>query len=252
MANASQTPGRTTVDSTESAKFNALAAQWWDPKGSSAPLHAMNPARLSVIRDHLCARFDRDPRQLRPLAGLAVLDLGCGAGLVSEPLARMGAAVTAIDAASEAIAAGKAHATQSGLAIDYHCMAPEELASLPARFDAVISLEVVEHVADVAVYADTLHDLLKPGGMAILSTLNRTPQSWLTAIAGAEYIARLLPRGTHDWKKFLTPAELATVLMAAGLTPGEPQGLSFDPLKNIWHVSSRTDVNYMLAAVRQK
>jgi 2-polyprenyl-6-hydroxyphenyl methylase / 3-demethylubiquinone-9 3-methyltransferase len=250
MANASQTPGTSTIDADEAAKFNALAAQWWDPKGSSAPLHAMNPARLSVIRDHLCARYDRDPKQLRPLAGLAVLDLGCGAGLVSEPLARMGAHVTAIDAANEAIAVAKAHAAQSGLAIDYRCIAPEDLAALPTRFDAVISLEVVEHVADVGTYARSIHDLLTPGGVAILSTLNRTPQSWLTAIAGAEYIARLLPRGTHDWQKFLTPAELTATLVAAGLTPGDPQGLSFDPLKGAWHISSRTDVNYMLAATR--
>jgi 2-polyprenyl-6-hydroxyphenyl methylase / 3-demethylubiquinone-9 3-methyltransferase len=248
MANASQTPGAPTVDPAESAKFNALAAGWWDPKGASAPLHAMNPARLAVIRDQLCSHFGREAQSLRSLAGLDVLDLGCGAGLVAEPLARLGAAVTAIDAAADAIAVATAHAAQSGLMIGYRCAAPEALVADGRTFDAVVSLEVVEHVADVPAYLAAIRALLRPGGMAILSTLNRTPQSWLTAIVGAEYVARLLPRGTHDWQKFLTPAELAVAMRAAGLEPGAPTGLGFDPLKGAWHVSSRTDVNYMLAA----
>jgi 2-polyprenyl-6-hydroxyphenyl methylase / 3-demethylubiquinone-9 3-methyltransferase len=250
MAKASST-ARTTLDPDEAAKFNRLAATWWDPKGSSAPLHAMNPARLGVIRDTLCAAFDRQTNSIRPLSRLSILDLGCGGGLVSEPLARMGADVTAIDGAAEAIAVARQHSLQSGLEIDYRCTTAEELEKTGARFDAVVSLEVIEHVADVPLYLASIYDLLKPGGVAILSTLNRTAQSWLTAILGAEYVLRLLPRGTHDWQKFLTPEELSEKLLAAGFVSPDVHGLSFDPIKASWYRSSSTSVNYILSATRQ-
>ncbi len=248
MANASTTPV-STLDPAETAKFNQLASSWWDPKGPSAPLHAMNPARLAVIRDELCAAEAREAKSLRPLTGLNILDLGCGAGLVSEPLARMGAQVTAIDGAEAAVTVAIAHAAQSGLSIDYRCTTAEALVRTDIRFDAVVSLEVVEHVADVPTYLSAIYSLLKPGGCVILSTLNRTAQSYLTAIIGAEYIARLLPRGTHDWNKFLTPDELATALATAGFASIKHIGLSYDPLKGSWHPSVRTNINYMTVAV---
>lgn len=251
MPNASATP-ISTLDPAETAKFNQLAASWWDPKGPSAPLHAMNPARLAVIRDTLYAAEHRDSTALRALAGLAVLDLGCGAGLVSEPLARMGATVTAIDGADEAIAVAQAHATQAGLEIDYRCTTAEALVETGVTFDAVVSLEVVEHVADVDAYLRAIRALVKPGGTVILSTLNRTAQSYLTAIVGAEYIVRALPRGTHDWQKFLTPGELATALTAAGFTTIRHTGLSYDPLRGAWHQSGSTRVNYMTVGVRKE
>jgi 2-polyprenyl-6-hydroxyphenyl methylase/3-demethylubiquinone-9 3-methyltransferase len=208
----------------------------------------MNPARLAVIRDALCQRFDREATSIRPLTGLSVVDLGCGGGLVCEPLARMGATVTAIDGAAEAIAVAQQHSVLAGLEIDYQCMTAEELVQSGRRFDAVVSLEVIEHVADVPLYLASIHALLKPGGLTILSTLNRTAQSWLTAIVGAEYVLRLLPRGTHDWQKFLTPEELSERLLAAGFTSPHVQGLSYDPIKGSWGRSSRNSVNYMLTA----
>jgi 2-polyprenyl-6-hydroxyphenyl methylase / 3-demethylubiquinone-9 3-methyltransferase len=247
MANASITPA-STLDPAEAAKFNQLAATWWDPKGSSGPLHAMNPARLGVIRDCLCVTFQREPKSRTPLEGLALLDLGCGAGLVSEPLARMGATVTAIDGASEAIAVAQSHAARSGLAIDYRCTTAEALVETGVTFDAVISLEVVEHVADVDAYLRAIRALVTPGGVAVLSTLTRTAQSYLTAIVGAEYIALVLPRGTHDWKKFLTPAEMAQRLSDAGFTVDPAIGLNYDLVKGSWHSSRRVTVNYMLTA----
>jgi 2-polyprenyl-6-hydroxyphenyl methylase / 3-demethylubiquinone-9 3-methyltransferase len=252
MAKASSTAqtsvGATTLDPAEAVKFNRLAATWWDPKGSSAPLHAMNPARLGVIRDELCATYRRQANSIRPLTGLSVLDLGCGGGLVSEPLARLGATVTAIDGAAEAIAVAQQHGIQSGLEIDYRCTTAEELERTGMRFDAVISLEVIEHVANVGLYLASIHALLKPGGVAILSTLNRTAQSWLTAIAGAEYVLRVLPRGTHDWKKFMTPEELSEKLRATGFKSTNVHGLSFDPIKGSWHSSNNMTVNYILSA----
>jgi 2-polyprenyl-6-hydroxyphenyl methylase / 3-demethylubiquinone-9 3-methyltransferase len=240
-----------TIDREEVAKFNALAASWWDPRGPMAPLHAMNPARIGYVRDQLCAHFGRDPSALKCLAGLRVLDLGCGAGLLSEPLARMGADVVAVDAAAQNISVAGAHAAATGLAIDYRNTTAEALVQAGERFDAVISLEVVEHVADVNAFVGAIHDLLKPGGMTILSTLNRTPQSFLVAIVGAEYIARVLPRGTHEWKKFLTPAELSATLAATGLSPGKATGLIFDPLSRRWRTSSRLGVNYLQSATRR-
>ncbi len=237
-----------TIDSDEVAKFNALASSWWDPSGPMAPLHAMNPARLGYVRDQLCAHFQRDPTTLKCLAGLRLLDLGCGAGLLSEPLTRMGAELVAIDAATQNIRIAQAHAVETGLTIDYRNTTAESLAEAGERFDAVISLEVVEHVADVSQFIGAIRSLLKPGGMTLLSTLNRTPQSFIVAILGAEYIARVLPRGTHEWKKFLTPVELSAALAATGLVPGAPVGLIFDPLSRRWRTSSRTGVNYLLSA----
>jgi 2-polyprenyl-6-hydroxyphenyl methylase / 3-demethylubiquinone-9 3-methyltransferase len=242
--------GYATTDEVEVAKFNALASQWWDPKGPMAPLHAMNPARLAYVRDALCARFDRKVKVLNCLTGLRLLDLGCGAGLLSEPLARMGADVVAIDAAAQNIEIARRHAEKNNTLVDYRNTTAEALVTEGERFDGVISLEVIEHVADVPAFAQAIACLIKPGGMTVLSTLNRTPQSYLVAIIGAEYIARVLPRGTHDWRKFITPDELAITLRDVGLIPGTPTGLIFDPFSQRWRTSRRLGVNYLLSATR--
>jgi 2-polyprenyl-6-hydroxyphenyl methylase / 3-demethylubiquinone-9 3-methyltransferase len=241
---------QSTADDAEVAKFNALAASWWDHKGPMAPLHAMNPARLAYVRDALCTRFDRVPTVLNCLAGLRLLDLGCGAGLLSEPLARMGADVVAIDAAAENIEVARRHAEMTNARVDYRTTTAEALVAAGERFDGVISLEVIEHVADVPAFAQAISSLIKPGGMTVLSTLNRTPQSFLVAIVGAEYIARVLPRGTHEWRKFITPDELAVMLRGVGLTPAVPTGLIYDPIARRWRTSRRLGVNYFLSAMR--
>jgi 2-polyprenyl-6-hydroxyphenyl methylase/3-demethylubiquinone-9 3-methyltransferase len=234
-----------TVDTLEVARFDALAAGWWDPEGSMRPLHAMNPVRLGYIRD----RVARHPGAA-PLAGLSAVDVGCGGGLLSEPLARMGATVTGIDAAAEAVEVARRHADEGGLAIDYRVETAEGLAASGARFDLVCALEIVEHVADVDAFCAALADLLAPGGTLVMSTLNRTPQSWAVAILGAEHLLRIIPRGTHDWKKFLSPAELAACLRRRGLRVDDVSGMVPDPGgESGWRLSKRRfGVNYILAA----
>jgi 2-polyprenyl-6-hydroxyphenyl methylase / 3-demethylubiquinone-9 3-methyltransferase len=234
-----------TVDSQEIAHFDALAAEWWNPDGPSKPLFALNPARLAYVRDQLCRHFGREGGGRTPLAGLRLLDLGCGGGLVSEPLARMGATVVGVDAAQENIAIAIAHAADMELDIDYRATAAEALVAQGERFDAVISLEVVEHVADVPVFLRCCADLLKPEGLLVFSTLNRTAASYATAIIGAEYLLRIIPRGTHDWKKFITPDEMAALLCVAGFTAPEFAGLSYRPSNGQWHVSNSTAINYI-------
>lgn len=241
------------VDPAEIAKFAALAERWWDPAGPMRPLHRMNPARLGFLRDRLAGRGGRAADPARPLAGLRLLDLGCGAGLVSEPLARLGARVVGADATAENIAAARAHAAAEGLAIDYRVTTAEDLVAAGESFDAVLALEILEHVADPAAFLADAGRLVAPGGQLILSTLNRTSKSFLMAIVGAEWVLRWLPRGTHDWQRFLKPAEVTALLRAQGFAVGEIAGLVYNPLDGSWRRSARdTDVNYLLAAERAR
>ena len=239
------------VDPDEIAKFAALAGDWWDPTGKFAPLHKLNPARLTFIRDRIAAHAGRDPLAERPLAGLSVLDIGCGGGLLCEPLTRLGATVTGIDAAGENIAAAARHAADSGLDIDYRHATAEDLAAGGGRFDLVLNMEVVEHVADVAGFLQASAALVAPGGAMTLATLNRTPKSFALAIVGAEYVLRWLPRGTHDWRRFLRPSELVAYLRGAGLETRELTGVTYNPLTGAWRLApSNLDVNYMIFAVK--
>jgi len=233
----------------EIARFAALADKWWDPNGPLKPLHALGLARLAYLRSRIDSHFGTGPETLTPLSGRTVLDVGCGGGLVSGPLARMGGQVTAIDAASQNIEVAKLHAEGQGLDIDYRAMTAEDLLETGVRFDMVTALEIIEHVTDPAAFVESCARLLKPGGLLILSTLNRTPKAWLMAIAGAEYVMRWLPRGTHDWKKFIKPSELAAMCRQAGLDLDHQQGLVFNMVKFEWSLSDTDlDVNYLAAA----
>ena len=238
-----------TVDTGEVDKFAALAETWWDADGPFRPLHRMNPVRLDWLRDHLCGQFGRDPQARDALAGLRLLDVGCGGGLLSEPLARMGATVTGIDAAEEGVLAARAHAEAMGLEIDYRAMTAEDLAVEGARFDAVLALEIVEHVADLPAFAKALGALVEPDGLVALSTLNRTARSYALAIVGAEYILGWLPRGTHDWNRFPTPQELRDALREGGLDVVDEAGFSYNPLTDSWRRSDDLSVNYGLIAI---
>jgi 2-polyprenyl-6-hydroxyphenyl methylase/3-demethylubiquinone-9 3-methyltransferase len=231
------------------ALFGTLAADWWDPDGASRLLHRINPARLGFVRDSAIAHFGRDPRARRVLAGLVALDVGCGGGLVTEPLARMGAAVMGIDAGEAVIAAARAHAAGQGLSIDYRAGDVTLLAAAqPASFDLITCLEVVEHVVDVQVFLNSLRRLLKPGGLLVVSTPNRTPLSWAVLIAGAERVAKLIPRGGHDWRQFLTPDELTQKLAGAGLVVQQLKGLSWTPARG-FTLNDDMRVNYIGTAV---
>ena len=237
-----------TADADEIARFSALADTWWDERGPFVPLHKMTPARLQILRDRISARFDRDVTQVRPLAGLRVLDVGCGGGLLCEPMTRLGAAVTGIDAAEKNIAAARDHAERTGLTIDYRHISVEELAAGEDRFDVVLNMEVVEHVADVAAFLAATTACLAPGGLMFTATLNRTAKSFALAIVGAEYILRWLPRGTHQWRKFLRPAELIDHLARGDLIVDEALGFSFNPLTDTWSESRDLGVNYIVVA----
>ncbi len=237
---------QTTIDADEVARFSAMADEWWDSTGKFRPLHKFNPIRLGYIRDRLCAHFDRDPRSLTPLDGLTLLDVGCGGGLLSEPLARMGAIVTGIDASEKNIGTALAHAARSDVEIDYRCSTAEDLMAAGETFDIVLSLEVVEHVADVDLFLDSCTALVRDGGAMILATLNRTPKAFMFGIVGAEYVMRWLPRGTHDWKKFVRPSELSRGLRRNGVDVSDISGLSFNPLSDEWRVSGDVSVNYIL------
>lgn len=237
-----------TLDAREVERFSAMAREWWDPAGKFAPLHAMNPARLTYIRDSICAHFGRDGRAPSPLAGLTVSDIGCGGGLLCEPLARLGASVTGLDPARDTIEAARAHAATMGLEIDYRADRAETLAGAGETFDTVLALEVVEHVPDVAAFLALVARLVKPGGLIIVSTINRTLKSYALAILGAEYVLRWLPVGTHQWDRFVTPGELAGSLASASLNETGRRGIVFHPLRGEWILSSDTDVNYIMAA----
>lgn len=240
-----------TVDSGEIEKFAAIAEAWWDPDGDFKPLHKLNPIRLAYIRDQLCGHFERDPKSLRPFEGLTVCDIGCGGGLLCEPLARLGARVTGIDATERSVEIARAHAAEMGLEIDYRFATVESLAEAGERFDVVVNMEVVEHVADVDGFLAASARLVGPGGAMLLSTLNRTAKSYLLGIVGAEMVLRWLPRGTHEWNKFLRPSELAGAIRPHGFAFRNLRGIVYNPIKDEFRLSSRDlDVNYLGIAVR--
>ncbi|MEZ5716497.1 MAG: bifunctional 2-polyprenyl-6-hydroxyphenol methylase/3-demethylubiquinol 3-O-methyltransferase UbiG [Paracoccaceae bacterium] len=244
-------PAVSTVDPAEVAKFEAMAAEWWDPTGKFKPLHLMNPCRLDYITTQIAVEFDCDLNDPLPFAGLRLLDIGCGGGLLSEPMARLGATVVGADAAAGNIPVAQIHAEQSGLSIDYRNVTAEALAEAGEQFDVVLNMEVVEHVSDPLAYLTACRQLLKPGGLMICSTINRNPKSFAMAIVGAEYVMRWLPKGTHEWSKFITPDELHALIERAGLTPVDRKGFVFNPISWRWSVSDRDlSVNYVTASTR--
>lgn len=240
-----------TVDPAEIAKFERMAAEWWNPEGKFKPLHMLQPCRLGYVTAQIAAEFGRDPRAPAPFAGLRLLDIGCGGGLLCEPMARLGATVVGVDAAARNIPVARLHAEQSGLAIDYRVGTAEDLAA-GERFDVVLNMEVVEHVADPQAYLDACARLLAPGGLMLCSTINRNAKSFAMAIVGAEYVMRWLPKGTHDWRKFITPSELSAMIARAGLTQVDAKGFVFNPLAWSWRLSDRDlSVNYVTASVNR-
>ena len=243
---------QTTIDPAEVAKFEAMAAEWWDPNGKFRPLHLMNPCRLDYITAQIAAEYGRDLHSANPFKGLRILDIGCGGGLLSEPMARLGATVVGADAAPRNIPVAQLHAAEQGLTIDYRHTTAEDLAAAGEVFDVVLNMEVVEHVSDPQAYLTACRSLLKPGGLMVCSTLNRNAKSFLMAIVGAEWVMRWLPKGTHDWAKFITPDELQAMIEKAGLTPVDRKGMVFNPLGWSWSLSARDlSCNYVTASVRQ-
>jgi len=242
---------QTTVDPAEVAKFEAMAAEWWDVNGKFKPLHMMNPCRLDYITQQIAKQFDRDLTGPEPFKGLRLLDIGCGGGLLSEPMARLGAEVVGADAAEGNIPVAQIHGRQQGLDIDYRHTTAEALAEAGEQFDVVLNMEVVEHVADPLAYLTACQQLLKPGGLMLCSTINRNPKSYMVAIIGAEHIMRWLPKGTHEWSKFITPDELVELIKNAGLEPVDRTGFVFNPIAWSWSLSDRDlSVNYVTASVK--
>jgi 2-polyprenyl-6-hydroxyphenyl methylase / 3-demethylubiquinone-9 3-methyltransferase len=239
-----------TVDEAEVTRFSALAAQWWDPRGKMAVLHKFNPVRLGFIKEAACRHFGRDDKRLDALAELRVLDIGCGGGILSEPLARLGAAVVGADPSQANIAAAQLHAADAGVSVDYRATTAEALADEGERFDLVLAMEVVEHVADLDLFIRRCTEMVRPGGLMITATLNRTLKSFALAIVGAEYVLRWLPRGTHQWEKFVTPDELEAALERHGLAVVDETGVIYDLLADRWRLSTDMDVNYMVVAGR--
>jgi 2-polyprenyl-6-hydroxyphenyl methylase/3-demethylubiquinone-9 3-methyltransferase len=240
------------VDQAEIAKFGAMAEEWWDPNGKFKPLHMMTPCRQGYAVAQIAAQYGRDPKSLRPFDGLRILDIGCGGGLLSEPMARLGAEVVGADAAARNIPIARLHAEKMGLDIDYRVTTAEALVEAGEQFDAVLNMEVVEHVPDPQGFLDACAALVRPGGLMVTSTINRNPKSYVVAIVGAEQVMRWLPRGTHDWAKFITPGELQTMLERAGLDFVDAKGFVFNPLRWEWRISERDlTVNYVTTAVRR-
>jgi 2-polyprenyl-6-hydroxyphenyl methylase/3-demethylubiquinone-9 3-methyltransferase len=241
----------TTIDPGEISKFEAMAAEWWNPDGMFKPLHMLNPCRLDYITRQIAAEFDRDLSAKAPFAGLRILDIGCGGGLLCEPMARLGATVVGADAAARNIPVARIHAEQQELDIDYRHTTAEALAEAGEAFDVVLNMEVVEHVSDPQLYLNACQALLKPGGLMVCSTLNRNPKSYVMAIVGAEYVMRWLPKGTHEWSKFITPDELYDLLRTAGLDPVDRKGFQFNPVTWSWRISDRDlSVNYVTSSLR--
>jgi 2-polyprenyl-6-hydroxyphenyl methylase/3-demethylubiquinone-9 3-methyltransferase len=252
MVPADRISSRSTVDETDVAQFSRLAAEWWNPQGPMAALHKFNPVRLAYVRDRACTHFGRDSKRLDSLAGLRLLDIGCGGGILSEPLARLGAIVVGADPSERNIAAARTHAEQAGVAVDYRCTTVEALADAGERFDIVLAMEVVEHVTDVGLFVTRCAEMVKPGGLMMIATINRTLKAFALAIVGAEYVLRWLPRGTHRWNKFVTPNELEIALARAGFEPTAETGVIYNPLADRWQLSTDMDVNYMLVAERNR
>jgi 2-polyprenyl-6-hydroxyphenyl methylase/3-demethylubiquinone-9 3-methyltransferase len=241
---------RSTIDRGEVERFAALAAEWWNPNGKFKPLHKFNPVRLAYIRDQVAARFGRDPRTARPFEGLRILDIGCGGGLLCEPMARLGATVVGADAAAENIEVARHHAAEGGVKVDYRATTAEELADAGEKFDVILNMEVVEHVADPGAYLADCARLLAPGGLMVVATLNRTLKAFALAKLGAEYVLRWLPAGTHDWRKFLKPEELRSFLAGEPVEVQGPFGVAYDPLSGRWRRADDCDVNYMMTVLR--
>lgn len=242
------TTTRNTIDPEEIERFSRIAAEWWDPKGKFRPLHLLNPVRLTYIRDEICRHIGRDALAPSPLRDLKILDIGCGGGLLCEPMTRMGAQVTGVDPAERNIEAARRHAETQGLAIDYRASRAEDLAAAGEQFDIVVNMEVIEHVPDITAFLAVCAQLLKPGGPMLASTLNRTAKSYAIAILGAEYVLRWLPIGTHQWQRFVTPDELRAALHAAALEGVEFTGMNFNPLTSLWSLGTDLDVNYLASA----
>lgn len=239
------------IDAAELAKFEAMASEWWDPHGKFRPLHLMNPVRLDYVTAQIAAQFGRDRDAQGPFSGLKLLDIGCGGGLLAEPMARLGADVVGVDAVAQNIEVARLHASGQDLAIDYRCTTAEALSDAGERFDAVLALEIIEHVADPAAFMATCAELVRPGGLVIVSTLNRTAKCFAMAIVGAEWVLRWLPRGTHDWSRFITPDELDQMMRAAGLDPVDRRGMVYEPISRGWSLSDRDlGCNYIATGVR--
>lgn len=250
VSSAAQTSSSGSVDAAEVEKFSRIAAEWWDPAGKFAPLHKFNPIRLKFIRETAAAHFGRDPKSLGTFQGLSLLDIGCGGGLLSEPMAKIGFAVRGIDPSEKNIATARAHAVQSGAAVTYTATDAETLASEGATFDVILNMEVVEHVSDLRGYLETCATLVAPGGLMFVATLNRTLKALALAKIAAEYILGWLPPGTHDWSRFVEPQKLRAMLEDSGLNILKTQGITFDPLLWDWRLSSDTDVNYLVVSTR--
>ena len=245
------TPLDRTIDESEIAKFAAMADEWWDPDGKFRPLHKFNPVRLEFIRDRIAAHFGRDTTDARPLAGLTLLDVGCGGGLLTEPMARLGATVTGVDATERNAEVARVHAERMGLPIDYRFAAAADLVQENRQFDVVLNMEVIEHVADRAAFLVDCAALVRPGGLMFLATLNRTAKAYLLAIVGAEYVMRWLPRGTHDWQRFVRPSEMAAWLRDAGMSLSELCGLTYNPIDDRWSLAPQDlAVNYIAVAMK--
>ncbi len=240
----------TTVDDAEVERFSRMAAEWWDPKGKFRPLHKFNPVRLEYIRDKVCAHFGRDANAVKPFEGLRLLDIGCGGGLLSEPMTRLGADVVGADASETNIEVAKIHAADTGLAIDYRATTAEALAEAGEKFDVILNMEVVEHVSDVDLYLRKCAEMVKPGGLMFIATINRTLKAYALAIVGAEQILRWLPRGTHQYEKLVRPEEIDRALEPTGLSVIERTGVSYNPLADSWVRTRDTDVNYMVLTER--
>ncbi|MCA0245746.1 MAG: bifunctional 2-polyprenyl-6-hydroxyphenol methylase/3-demethylubiquinol 3-O-methyltransferase UbiG [Proteobacteria bacterium] len=252
MVESAHIPAAGTVDPADVERFSRIADEWWDPRGKFAPLHRLNPVRIGYIRDRAAAHWQRDALTGRPLDGLSLLDIGCGGGLLSEPMTRLGARVTGVDASARNISVAALHAERQGLSIDYRQGTAEALAASGAQFDIVMALEIVEHVSDVDLFLRSCGNMVKPGGLLFLSTLNRTAKAWAMAIAGAEYVLGWLPRGTHDWKKFLKPSEAVHGLRDGGIDAQEIVGVVYSPLSRLWSLNKNDlDVNYMLYGIRR-
>jgi len=243
---------RTTIDKTEIERFSRMAAEWWDPRGKFRPLHKFNPTRLTYIKERICRAFDRNPLEVKPLEGFRILDIGCGGGLLCEPLVRLGGCVVGADASAANIEIARIHADESGLEIDYRAATAEVLAEAGEKFDVILNMEVVEHVADTGFFMAAVASMVKPGGLMFVATLNRTWKAWGLAIVGAERILRWLPKGTHDYEKFLRPEELKKELEISGLAVIDEVGVTYNPLRDSWNCSADMSVNYMMLARRLK